>query len=163
MKNIILIGMPGAGKSTVGVLLAKALGTDFIDTDILLQKTSGMLLPDIIRLEGLSSFTKRENDVLRTIKPTGSVIATGGSAVLCAEGMSHLKKTGTTFYLKIALNTVVSRINNISTRGIVMEGSQTLADIYSIRTPLYETYADKRVDCEGLSPEETVCRIIGLF
>ena len=160
MNNIILIGMPGAGKSTIGVLLAKASGREFIDTDILLQNSFGMLLHEFIRKHGVETFIRKEENFIKTINCSNTIIATGGSVVLSHEAMNHLKTIGIIIYLKIDTDTVVKRINNIQTRGIVKETDQTLGDIYIIRTPLYEKYSDRIIDCTNRDHEQILNEIV---
>lgn len=160
MQNIILIGMPGSGKSTVGVLLAKALLMDFIDTDLLIQKRCGAALCDVIAADGVQSFKAVENEVLSGIDCRNTVIATGGSAVYGEGAMQHLKGGGVTVYLKLPVDEIKRRIDNISTRGIAMEQGATLDELYAERAALYERYADFTVDCSGLSAEGCVEAII---
>lgn len=160
MKNIILIGMPASGKSTVGVLLAKALGMDFIDVDILIQGREGMLLQDILNQRGADAFLDAEERAVKSLSSDGSVISPGGSAV-CREGaIEHLKGLGTVVYLRLSLNSLEARLSDITSRGIVMERGQTLADIYAVRAPLYEKYADIVVDTENLTLEQTVSAVM---
>jgi shikimate kinase len=154
--NIILIGMPGCGKSTVGVLLAKTMLTRFVDTDLLLQNTYHKTLCDIIKETGLSDFKQKENAVLCALDCDNSVIATGGSAVYCEEGMDHLRRTGKVVYLQVPLCEIERRVQNIHTRGIAMEEGCTLAQLYEERKSLYEHYADVTVDCTDLTAEQCV-------
>lgn len=160
MKNIILIGMPGAGKSTVGVILAKTLGFDFIDTDLIIQKSTGKKLIEIIENNGLDGFLAVENDVLSSLCCENSVVATGGSAVYSKDGMKNLKKLGKIVYLSLDENEIENRINNITTRGIAMHKGQTLSDLYSEREPLYRKYADITIDCNGITAEECITKIL---
>lgn len=160
MNNIILIGMPGAGKSTIGVLLAKSMLMDFIDTDLIIQKKTGNALSDIINEKGIDEFISIENDVICNEEFVNSVIATGGSAVYGKEAMEKLKSAGVTVYLKVDANELYNRIKNIHTRGIAMKNGQTLDSLYNERAPLYEKYADITVECGGLTPEECVDLII---
>lgn len=159
-KNIVLIGMPGAGKSTVGVLLAKALNYMFIDSDLIIQNSDGRKLYEIINQDGIDAFLDLENRIISKIKVSNTVIATGGSAIFGAEGMKHLKESGIVVYIKLSCDEIVKRVNNIKTRGIAMKNGETIEDIYAKRVPLYEKYADIIVDCNTLSIEETV-EIIG--
>ena len=154
--NIILIGMPGCGKSTIGVLLAKALMLDFVDTDLLIQKRHGKKLSEIIESEGLEAFKAKEGLVLSELCAQNSIIATGGSAVYSESGMENLKSDGKVVYLKLAPKEIEARIKNIKTRGIVMEKGVSISDLYKERSPLYEKYADITLNCEGLSIEECV-------
>ena len=160
MKNITLIGMPGSGKSTVGVLLAKALGYGFLDTDLTIQQREGALLQDILNEHGIESFLDAEEAAIRSVICENTVIAPGGSAV-CREGaIGHLKGLGPVIYLRVTPDELERRLSNISTRGIAMEPGQTLLDIYHFRAPLYETYADKIVDVGKQSLEETVSAVL---
>ena len=156
MKNIILIGMPGAGKSTIGVLLAKSLLADFVDTDLLIQKEYSSSLCDIIAARGIEEFLAIENNVICSWNFANSVIATGGSAVFGSEAMKKLKENGIAVYLKLCPEEIEKRINNIHTRGIAMKEGTTIAQLYAQRAPLYEKYADITIECAGLTPEECV-------
>lgn len=158
-KSIILIGMAGCGKSTVGVLLAKALGYEFIDTDLIIQKNEGRLLQEIINNDGLSYFEKAEERALLSVNSTGAVIATGGSAVYSEAAMKHLKKLGVTVWLKLPYEEIARRINNIATRGIAIAPGMTLYDVFCQREPLYSKYADITVECDG-DIEATVSSVI---
>ena len=155
MDNIILIGMPGSGKSTVGVLLAKALGYGFLDTD---------LLQDILDQFGVKHFLQVEEEAIRTVDCRRTVIAPGGSAV-CREGtMAHLKELGPVVYLRVPMEELTSRIQNLATRGIAMEPGQTLADVLAQRAPLYERYADLTVDClPGQTLAQTTQMVLALL
>ncbi len=157
--NIVLIGMPGCGKSTIGVLLAKSMLCDFVDTDLIIQNTYHKSLCGIIAEDGLAGFKEKENEILKKLRCDNSVIATGGSAVYCHEGMSNLKKNGKVIYLKLTPEVIKKRINNITTRGIAMEDGCTIDDLYLERAPLYEKYADYILLCEGLTAEECVTKI----
>jgi shikimate kinase len=160
--NIVLIGMPGCGKSTVGVLLAKSMLRDFVDTDLIIQNKYKESLCDIINNEGLEVFKEKENIVLRDLKAENSVIATGGSAVYCSDGMENLKRNGKIIYLRLSPDTIKSRIKNITTRGIAMAPDCTIDDLYRERSVLYEKYADVIIDTEHLCAEETVNKIVAL-
>lgn len=158
-RNIILIGMPGAGKSTVGVILAKTLGFKFIDSDIVIQEREGRLLQEIIDDRGITYFLKAEESALLSLDCKSTVIATGGSAVLSEKAMNCLKSAGTAVYIKVGIKELEKRLNNITTRGIVKENGQNIEDISRIREPLYEKYADITADAEKLSVEEIVLYI----
>ena len=160
MKNIVLIGMPGAGKSTIGVLLAKSTLMDFTDTDLLIQKKYSSALCDIINERGIDEFLKAENDVICESDFTNCVVATGGSAVYGREAMEKLKNSGVVVYLKVDASELEKRINNIHTRGIAMKDGTTISELYNERAPLYEKYADITVECASLTPEECVDKII---
>lgn len=161
MKNIVLIGMPGAGKSTVGVILAKTLGMTFVDTDIAIQEQAGRLLQEIIDSEGPDAFLATEEETVLSIHCRNSVIATGGSVVFSRKAMDHLKKAGVVVYLEISCEEMIRRLKNITTRGIVLVAGQSLSDMYYERVPLYEKYADITVDCEEEDFEEVVGKVIG--
>ena len=160
MKNIVLIGMPGVGKSTVGVILAKMIGYHFVDTDILIQEQENRLLCDIIESDGVEGFLKIENKINSNINITDSVIATGGSVIYGKEAMEHLGEIGTIIYLKLPYNILDERLENIQGRGVVLKDGQGLHDLYEERIPLYEKYADIVIDEEGLSVEETIEKIL---
>ncbi len=159
MKNIILIGMPGAGKSTIGVLLAKTQLMSFVDTDLIIQGEYSMSLSDIIEEKGTEEFLRIENDVISENNFENSVVATGGSAVFGEKAMEKLKKDALTVYLKVDVNELEKRINNIHTRGIAMKEGSTLSEIYTERKDLYEKYADFTLDCTSLTAEECVDKI----
>lgn len=156
MVNITLIGMPGAGKSTIGVLLAKSLLMDFVDTDLLIQQKYSSSLCDIINKKGIEEFLKIENDVICSRSFSNCVIATSGSAVYGEEAMEKLKAAGKVIYLKLSPEELEKRINNIHTRGIAMKEGTTIAALYGERAPLYEKYADITIECSGMTPEECV-------
>ncbi|HEX9058984.1 MAG TPA: shikimate kinase [Clostridia bacterium] len=160
MKSIVLIGMPGAGKSTIGVLLAKALGLKFIDTDISIQNAEKRLLQNIIDKDGIEAFLQIEERVVLGIETEDTVIATGGSVVYSGKAMEKLKSSCIIIYLKIDFPETERRLNNIKTRGIVMENGKGLIDIYNERTPLYMQYADIALDCTGKSVEEVFDKIL---
>ena len=153
MNNITLIGMPGVGKSTIGVVLAKVLGYQFLDSDLLIQKQEKRKLHQIIAQEGNDGFQAIENRVNASIEAEETVIATGGSVVYCQEAMEHLKSVGTVVYLKLSLNELSKRLGNLKGRGVVLKEGQTLADLYRERTPLYVKYADIVIDQEGQALE----------
>ena len=162
MKNIVLIGMPGAGKSTVGVILAKTRGMHFIDTDIVLQKKSGRLLQEIIDEEGPGAFLKKEEEMILSLHSRNAVIATGGSVVFSGRAVDHLKRDGIVIYLKISFEEMEKRLRNITTRGIVLHNGESLRDMYNGRVPLYEKYADITIDCSDEDFETVVKKIIPL-
>ena len=154
--NIVLIGMPGVGKSTVGVILAKIMGLKFIDSDLCIQEREKRLLKDIIAEEGVDKFIEIEGSVLSSLDADNSVIATGGSAVYSAEAMEKLKENGVVIYLKLSLDSLKERLHDIKGRGVVLRDGQTLDDLFLERAPLYERFADITVTEDNLSPEETV-------
>ena len=160
MKNIILIGMPGAGKSTLGVVLAKALGMAFVDTDLLIQKSCGKLLQGIIDEQGLDHFIRIEEDIVSELKLAGTVVATGGSVVYSEKAMGNLKKNGLIIYLNVGFKEIEKRLKNISTRGIAMKKGDSLEELYAERVPLYRHYADIVVDCSGKDLEQCVNDIV---
>ncbi len=164
MDNIILIGMPGSGKSTVGVLLARALGFNFLDTDLVIQHREGQLLQDILDAHGVEHFLSAEEAAIRSVQCSRTVIAPGGSAV-CREGaVGHLKSLGPVVYLRVPMSELQKRIKNLSSRGIAMEPGQTLADVMAYRTPLYEQYADLVVDVlPGQELADTVAQVLQLL
>lgn len=149
VNNIVLIGMPGSGKSTVGVLLAKALGYGFLDIDLVIQQREAALLQDILDSRGLDAFLDAEESAVCSVQCEGNVIAPGGSAVCREAAALHLKSLGPVVYLKVPLEELQGRIQNLSTRGIAMEPGQTLADVMAYRAPLYDKYADLVIDCGG--------------
>lgn len=149
MKNIVLIGMPGAGKSTVGVVLAKIMQMDFCDTDLVIQKNTGRALQEIIDTDGVGKFLEAEEQSILTLECENCIIATGGSVVLSEKAMNHLKQTSTVVYLRAGFEEIAGRINNLDSRGIAFEAGQTLLDIYNQRTPLYEQFCDVVIDCDN--------------
>lgn len=160
MNNIILIGMPGAGKSTVGVILAKVLGYQFIDSDLLIQERENCLLKDIIERDGLEGLIAIEEQVNADIQTDHTVIATGGSVIYGAKAMEHLREIGTVVYIKLKYKTINKRLGNIKQRGVVFKKGQTLKSLYKERCPLYEAYAHIIVDAEGLGMEELMEKIV---
>lgn len=155
-NNIILIGMPGSGKSTVGVVLAKKLGFQFIDSDLVIQEQSGKLLYQLIEELGEAGFLVLENKINAQIQADKSVIATGGSAVYGEEAMRHFKKTGTVVYLKLPYEELEVRLGDLHKRGVVIKKGSSLRELYEERTPLYEKYADIIVDCSGIDLRNVV-------
>ncbi len=160
MKNIVLIGMPGSGKSTAGVLLAKTLGYGFVDTDLILQQREGELLQPLLDRWGVEPFLDAEERAIRSVSCEKCVIAPGGSAV-CREGaMAHLKSLGEIVYLRLTLESLEKRLSTLSGRGVAMEPGQTLADVYAYRAPLYARWAGRTVDVDGQTLEETVAAVL---
>ena len=163
-SNITFIGMPGAGKSTIGVVVAKMLCKTFIDTDLLIQNKEGKRLSKIIDEIGNKKFLKLENDVIASLKVHNSVISTGGSAVFGKEAMEHLKKTSMVIYIKVPYETLEARLRSLTKRGVVFEEGQTLRDIFDIRTPLYEKYADIIIDSDNsVDIQETAIKIVNIL
>ena len=160
MENIVLVGMPSSGKSTVGVVLAKAMNKGFVDTDILIQQREGRTLQDIINENGNDYFHQVEEQVLLDFDESDFVVATGGSAIYFDRAMEQFKQNGTVVYLQVSLDTVLERLHNITTRGVTLAKGQTLADLYNQRIPLYEKHADVTIKADGMSVEEVVERII---
>ncbi len=154
--NVILIGMPASGKSTVGVILAKVLGYDFIDTDLLIQRREGRRLSRILLDEGLEGFLAIEDDVCAGLSASHTVIATGGSAVYGRRGMARLQALGRVVYLDVPFPALQARLHDIRGRGVALREGQTLFELYEERTALYRRYADVTVDEDGLTLEETV-------
>lgn len=160
-RNVVLIGMPACGKSVTGVVLAKALNKKFIDADLLIQERAGKGLQDIINEDGLDVFKKIEEEVLLGIGECNAVIATGGSAVYYEAAMEHLKNSSIVVYIEVSLPDIKQRLKNIKTRGVAMAKNQSLDDLYAIRKPLYEKYADAIVKSGNESDmEDTVAAII---
>ena len=157
--NIILIGMPGAGKSTVGVVLAKKLGCAFVDSDLVIQETTGKLLHEVISERGVEGFLDVEEQVNTSIVTDRTVIATGGSAVYGSRAMEHFKELGTVVYLMLSYDAIAERLGDLDERGVTLKAGQELKGLYAERVPLYEKYADLTIDCEKLSIREIVEQI----
>ena len=156
MKNMILIGMPGCGKSTVGVVLAKALGMDFIDSDPVIQKKTGVKLSQLIDEHGDEGFRAIENRINAELEADNSIIATGGSVIYGEDAMRHLKEIGTIIYLKLSCEAIEDRLGDLHARGVTIQPGWTLQDLYNERVPMYEKWADITVDCEQLRLREVV-------
>lgn len=166
MSNIILIGMPGCGKSTVGVILAKTIGIGFVDTDLIIQQREKRLLQDIIDTDGIEKFLDAECDAVKSLDCDNCVIATGGSVVFRPEAMEHLKKNGKIFYLNVPIDEIVERVNNINTRGIAAAKGETIENIFNERSPLYQKYADFVLELNNSCAERTVeqiCKTIKFY
>ena len=160
MNNVVLIGMPACGKSSAGVLLAKTLRKDFVDTDLLIQDFEGRSLQEIIDDRGNAYFRDVEDAVIGNFKGDNFVIATGGSAVYSHEVMQRFRDAGDTIvYIKVPCDEIVKRLNNIKTRGVTLAPGQSIEDLYKERIPLYEKESDVTVDADGLDLEETVTKI----
>ena len=158
-NNIILIGMPGAGKSTVGVILAKRIGFHFIDTDLIIQTQEKCRLQQIIDTKGVENFREIEERMLLGLYTEHSIIATGGSVIYSEEGLDVLSKTGYRIYLQVSLAALQRRIADMGQRGLVMAKGQTFEQLYRERTPLYEKFADLTISCENLNTEQVVTKI----
>ena len=161
-ENIVLIGMPGVGKSTVGVILAKVLGYQFIDADLVIQKRENRLLHEIISEEGLDGFLKAEENanVYIAQNEEKSIVATGGSVVYCEKAMQELKKTGRVIYLELEYDQLKKRLGNLKGRGVVLKDGQDLRGLYEERIPLYEKYADLTVNEKNLDVVQTLQKIV---
>lgn len=162
-ENITLIGMPGSGKSTVGVILAKALGYGFLDTDLLIQKQEGKLLREIIQEQGLAAFKEIENRVNAGVECSRMVIAPGGSVIYGEDAMRHLSEISTIVYLKLDYEAVSARVKDTVKRGVAMEEGQTFQDLYEERCPLYERYADVTIEVDGETSSEVMSMILNYF
>lgn len=160
MNNVILIGMPAVGKSTVGVVVAKRLGYKFVDTDILIQEEEGRLLREIIEEKGIHGFLEIEDRVNAGVDVKNTVISPGGSVVYCKNAMEHYKKIGTVVYLQVSFETINKRLKNAKGRGVVLKEGQTLKDLYDERVRLFEKYADVTVSEDGLNLEETIEEVL---
>jgi shikimate kinase len=159
-QNIVLIGMPGSGKSTIGVLLAKYSSRDFIDTDVCIQAGEGKRLYEIITERGMKGFCEIEEKYILSLNCKGYVIATGGSVVYSRKAMEHLKSSGVIVHLDLSIPELEKRLSDLDERGVVRAPGQTLEDLFREREPLYHRYADITVNCSGLTHEEVVERII---
>lgn len=148
-NNVILIGMPGSGKSTAGVVLAKKLGYRFLDSDLVIQEKTGKLLYQLIEELGEAGFLALENKINSSILVKETVIATGGSAVYGAEAMEHFRKIGQIIYLKLTYEELEERLGDLHERGVVLKPGFTLRELYEERIHLYEKYANITVNCSG--------------
>ena len=158
-NNIVLIGMPGAGKSTVGVVLAKVVGHKFVDSDLVIQENTGKLLHELITEHGLEGFLEIENRANAELDVTKSIIATGGSVIYGKEAMEHLKQIGLVVYLKLTLESIADRLGDLQQRGVALKEGQGLKELYEERVPLYDKYADLIIDCEEKSIREITAEI----
>ena len=163
MNNIILIGMPGAGKSTVGVVLAKKLGYRFLDSDIVIQEQTGKLLYQLIEERGEAGFLMLENDINAEIEVEQTVIATGGSAVYGTEAMRHFHELGTVVYLQLSKEAVAKRLGDLHQRGVVCQDGCTIQELYEERTPLYERCADITIACDHKELRQIIDEIAELI
>jgi shikimate kinase len=159
-RNIVLIGMAGVGKSTVGVLLAKALSRQFVDTDLLIQAAEGRRLQDILDAEGLDAFRRIEERHVLALDIHEAVVATGGSVIYSDAAMDHLKHDGAAIYLRLDAKTLESRVTASDPRGLAIAPGQTFQELFDERRPLYERHADITIECAGLAHEEVVARVV---
>lgn len=162
-NNIVLIGMPGAGKSTVGVVLAKVAGHKFVDSDLVIQETTGKLLHELITEYGMEGFLEIENRINAELDVTKSIIATGGSVIYGEEAMEHLKKIGLIVYLKLSLESIADRLGDLKQRGVALKEGWGLKELYEERVPLYEKYADLVIDCENKSIRRITEEVAGEY
>lgn len=160
MRNIVLIGMPGSGKSTLGVLLAKAMGFDFLDTDVLLQAREGELLQSMLDRDGIDAFLAKEEAAVLSVHCERTVIATGGSVVYSEEAIRHLRENGVIVYLSLSLEEIKRRLSNLATRGVALRPGQTLAGLYAERVPLYARASDVTLETDGLDVEQELAALI---
>lgn len=158
-NNLVLIGMPASGKSTVGVILAKVLGKRFLDTDLLIQQRENALLCEIIRDRGVEGFLRCEEEAILSVNEENTVIATGGSAVYGEEAMKHLKDNGKVIYLKVEKSELLKRLHDIRERGVVLKDGEDFDEMFDERVILYEKYADRIIEEGQTSIEETIAKI----
>lgn len=158
-KNIVLIGMPSCGKSTIGVVLAKAIGYQFVDSDLVIQERTGKLLSEIIEEEGIDTFNQIENDVNASLEYNKAIIATGGSVIYGERAMEHLRSIGIVVYIELPLESLKERIGDLNARGVSIKDGQTFEELFEERRPLYEKYADVTIHAEGLSIRELVHKL----
>ncbi len=159
LDNIVLIGMPGVGKSTVGVVLAKKLGYRFLDSDLVIQDKTGKMLHEIISEQGTEGFLRVEEEINASLDCDRTVIATGGSVVYGPKAMEHLSQIGKVVYLKLSCDAIEERLGDLNERGVALKDGQTLQDLYNERVPLYEKYANITVDCENKMIREIVAEL----
>lgn len=160
-KNIVLIGMPGVGKSTIGVILAKVMSRHFIDTDVFIQVREGRTLQEIIDREGLKTFCGIEEGYVVSLASQKSIIATGGSVVYSNSAMDALRSNGILIHLYLPLDHLEKRLKDFKERGVVKQPDQTLRDLFFERLPIYQRYADITIDCSGKNHEEVISEIMG--
>lgn len=163
MSNITLIGMPGAGKSTIGIVLAKVLGYDFIDSDLLIQKSEGKLLWQIMAAVGNEGFNEIEERINSEIEAENSIIATGGSVIYGPKAMEHLREISTVVYLKVNCSTLKRRLGDLNKRGVVLKPGQTLNELFEERTPLYEKYAHVTINVSNKTVQQAVEAIVAAY
>lgn len=162
-KNVVLIGMPGAGKSTVGVVLAKKLGFRFVDSDLVIQEKCDKLLHELIEEHGVEGFWEIENQINGELQVEKSVIATGGSAIYGKAAMEHLSQIGLVVYLELGLSDIADRLGDLKERGVTLKEGQTLQGLYEERIPLYEKYAQLTISCEGKNIRQIVEEIAKVY
>ncbi|MBR5595893.1 MAG: shikimate kinase [Lachnospiraceae bacterium] len=162
-NNIVLIGMPGAGKSTVGVVLAKVVGYKFVDSDLVIQEQTGKLLHELITEHGLNGFLEIENQTNASLNLNKAVVATGGSVIYGAEAMNNLREIGLVVYLKLSLESIAERLGDLQQRGVALKEGFGLKELYEERVPLYEKYADVVIDCEEKLIREITEEIAGVY
>lgn len=160
--NLVLIGMPGSGKSTLGVLVAKALGLDFVDTDLMLQRQAGMRLAEILARHGTDGFLAMEDQLLASLEVEKTVVATGGSAIYHARGMAQMKALGPVVWIDVPFRELRRRLGDLAARGVVLDEGQTLRELFEERRPLYSQWADLRLPSGREPLEATVARLRGL-
>ncbi|MEJ5358970.1 MAG: shikimate kinase [Desulfobacterales bacterium] len=158
--HVVLIGMPAAGKSTVGVLLAKRLNFSFLDTDLVIQRREGKSLQELIRAHGLEGFCRLEERHVLSLSFAGCVVAPGGSVIYREAAMRHLKEGGIAVYLALALGRLRERLADLDARGVVIAPGRRLEDLYAERDPLYRRAADLVVATDGLTPDQVVSRVL---
>lgn len=162
-KNVVLIGMPGAGKSTVGVVLAKKLGYRFVDSDLVIQEKCDKLLHELIEEHGVEGFWEIENQINGELQVEKAVIATGGSAIYGKTAMEHLSQIGLVVYLELSLSDIADRLGDLKERGVTLKEGQTLQGLYEERIPLYEKYAQLTISCEGKNIRQIVEEIAKVY
>ncbi len=162
-KNIVLIGMPGVGKSTIGVLIAKQLGYSFLDTDLLIQVAEGKTLQQLIQKHGIAGFCDLEEEYIRSVTVNAHVIATGGSVVYGKAAMRHLKTDAVVIHLDLSLDRLQKRLDDLDARGVAIAPGRDLSDLYAERHPLYLKYADQTVETDTLTPDQVVKKILALL
>lgn len=162
-KNVVLIGMPGAGKSTVGVVLAKKLGFRFVDSDLVIQEKCDKLLHELIEEHGVEGFWEIENQINGELQVEKAVIATGGSAIYGKTAMEHLSQIGLVVYLELSLSDIADRLGDLKERGVTLKEGQTLQGLYEERIPLYEKYAQLTISCEDKNIRQIVEEIAKVY
>jgi shikimate kinase len=158
--SVVLIGMPGVGKSTVGVLLAKRTSRDFLDTDVVLQARARCTLQELLQRDGTAAFRRLEQEAILALRCENTVLATGGSAIYGERAMAHLRRLGTIVHLFLPLDAVRERVGDLLVRGVVREPGQSLESLFEERLPLYQRYADVSIDCGGATHEEAIEKIL---